>query len=259
MDKKPTTPKSPIEPSHSIDSGAAEQATPIIEELRKKLRSMAQPEVAKKISNSFGPDVPCYGVEFSQVNRLGQDTMRRVRSSGLPLAMAIADPLFRSGNIEEGVIANIILSAQARLIGGVEFEVFAVWVKHLTNPLNTDSLSSHLISRSLAGKPSLVNTLKEWAKDQSIWMRRAAPMSFVPLVREGRFVTDSLSVCEILIGDDDYFVQQGVGNLLMEATRLNAERVVDFLQHRKNQTSSVILRLAATKLKPAQRSMLLNK
>ena len=251
--------KANAEPKETIDPAFKEQAESIINELRKKLTPMARPEIAKRIRDSFGDDVPCYGVEFSQVNRLAQDAMRRVRSSGLPLAMAIADPLFKSGNIEEGVIANIILSSQARLIGGDDFEVFEVWVKHLTNSLNTDALSSHIVSRALAGKPSLVKNLTIWAKDQSKWLRRAASMSFVPLVREGRFVTDALSVSDVLIEDGDYFVQQGVGNLLMEMTRLNSDRVVEFLVERKDRANPLVLRIASTKLKPEQRTQILNK
>ena len=163
------------------------------------------------------------------------------------------------GNIEEGVIAKIILSSQARLIGGDDFVLFEVWVKHLTNSLNTDALSSHIVSRSLAGKPSLVKNLTIWAKDQSKWLRRAASMSFVPLVREGRFVTDALSVSDVLIEDSDYFVQQGVGNLLMEMTRLNSDRVVEFLLERKDRANPLVLRIASTKLKPEQRTQILNK
>ena len=199
--------KANAEPKETIDSVVKEQAEPIINELRKKLAPMARPEIAKRIRDSFGNDVPCYGIEFSQVNRLAQDTMRRVRSSGLPLAMAIADPLFKSGNIEEGVIANIILSSQARLIGGDDFVLFEVWVKHLTNSLNTDALC----------------------------------------------------VSDVLIEDSDYFVQQGVGNLLMEMTRLNSDRVVEFLLERKDRANPLVLRIASTKLKPEQRTQILNK
>ena len=84
-------------------------------------------------------------------------------------------------------------------------------------------------------------------------------MSFVPLVREGRFVTDALSVSDVLIEDSDYFVQQGVGNLLMEMTRLNSDRVVEFLLERKDRANPLVLRIASTKLKPEQRTQILNK
>ena len=84
-------------------------------------------------------------------------------------------------------------------------------------------------------------------------------MAFVPLVREGRFITDALSVAEQLMEDRDEAVQEGVGTLLREATRLQMDRVLEFLDKWKAKSPRTILRLAATKLSPDQRLALLGR
>ena len=257
--RRPRNAQQPAAPTPPVDADANQRATQLVEELRRRLKGAAKPQVAAQLRNAHGEDVPCYGVDLVQANRLGQEVMRRVRGSGLPLSMAIAGPLFRSGNIEEGVAADVIVSGQARLIGGAEFEQFAEWATCLTNAPNTDALASHLISRSLAGRPSLVRALQEWAGSDQRWLRRAAAVAFVPLVREGRFISDALSVAELLMEDADAAVQNGVGTLLMEATRLQGDRVVEFLLAWKDKSPRAVLQAAATKLRPEQRTAVLGR
>jgi len=193
----------------------------------------------------------------ADVHRLGLDFVRRMRTGGLALAMAVADPLMRSGDIEEGMVGNQLVAAMVRHIGGSEFDRFDQWVDALTSEINTDGLASHIISRAVAGKPSLVNRLLEWTKSPSPWRRRAAVLAFSPMVREGRFITDSFSVAEKLLNDPDETVQRGVGMMLIEASRLKADRVFEFLEPRKGDCAKLVLSAAAQKLSQAQRSALL--
>ena len=243
----------------AIDEATQQRAAQLVDEVRSRLRSAGKPQAAAQLRREHGEATPCYGVPLQQANRFGQDLMRHVRGAGLPLAMAIADPLFLSGNIEEGIVADVVVTAQARHIGAGEFERFAAWVGCLTNAPNTDDVSAHMISRSLSGKPSLVATLAEWARSGGRWQRRAAVMAFTPRVREGRFLTDALEVAELLMEDEDAAVQEGVGTLLMEATRLKADRVVEFLMPWKDRSPETIVRLAATKLPPEHRMAVLGR
>ena len=57
--------------------------------------------------------------------------------------------------------------------------------------------------------------------------------------------------------DESEEVQRGVGTMLMEATRLRSDRVVEFLAEWKEQSPRLILQTAATKLQPAQRAEVL--
>ena len=164
------------------------------------MKQAAKPAVADAHARSYGPDAPVYGLTVADANRLGQDAMRRVRGAGLPLALAIAEPLFTSGNLEEGVAAAVIVGAQARNLGAEHFERFDAWANALTNEVNADGLSA-LASRCLSGRPSLVNTLKEWAASDNRFRRRAALTAFIPLVREGRFLSDALGVADLLLAD----------------------------------------------------------
>ncbi len=256
--KRPPRVERPSTAAGPIGEAERERAAAVAAEVRQRLASVAEPRVAAQHRERYGEGVPCHGVPIAQANRIGQDAMRRIRGAGLPLALAVADDLLSGGNLEEGVAADVILSAQARHVGGAEFEHFARWAERLTNEVNADALAAHMVSRSLAGRPSLVKTLREWARAPQPLRRRAAVMAFTPLVREGRFLTDALSVAELLMEDADEVVRQGVAALLVDASRLQAERVAEFLEEWRERSPQTLLHAASAKLRPDQRARVLD-
>jgi 3-methyladenine DNA glycosylase AlkD len=82
-------------------------------------------------------------------------------------------------------------------------------------------------------------------------------MAFTPMAREGRFLTDAFSVAELLMNDPDPQVQAGVGTLLLEAARMQPERVVEFLKPLKDKAPASIVRTATSKMQPGHRSAIL--
>ena len=223
------------------------------DDVRRRLRHAGRKDAAERIRKEAGRDVPCYGVPAADVHRIGLDLVRKLRSPGLPTTLAVADVLFRSGNVEEGLVGAQIVGALARLITGGDFERIEPWGDTLTAPQTADALGASCLSPSLAAKPSLVKTMRAWARSENPSKRRAAIAAFGPLAREGRFTTDALETAEILMEDSSEEAQRGVGAMLMEASRLNGDRVADFLAEWKDRSPRLLLETAASRLQPAQR------
>ena len=236
---------------------SAEVVAKLVEDVRQKLRAAANEKAAAEIKRTYGEEVPCLGVPSSQVSQIGLEKVRQMRTGGLALSLEVADPLWRSGVLEEGLVATQVVNAMGRHIGGGDFGRFETWAGFLTNAANADGLALHLVSRALAAKPSLVNRLREWAKSPNAIRRRAAIVSFVPLVREGRFLTDALSVVGEVMADSDPRVQEGAGLMLMEASRLQADRVVEFIRPWQGKSPRQLLAKAATKLSDSHRAAVL--
>jgi hypothetical protein len=70
-------------------------------------------------------------------------------------------------------------------------------------------------------------------------------------------MTDALMVAEPLMTEANEDVQQAVGTMLMEMTRLQASRVVEFLGPWKGTGPKIIMQLAATKLAGEDRAAVL--
>ena len=241
----------------SAPAPAPELVERLAQEARAKLRSAASEKMAAEMQRTYGENVRCLGVATPQVHQIGMDLVRQMRTGGLALAIEVADPLWRSGLLEEGLIGAQVVGAMGRHIGGSDFERFEAWTATLTNRATADALALQLVSRAVAAKPSLVNKLRVWAQSPRPEYRRAAVMSFVPMVREGRFLTDAFSVVEQVMMDSDPDVQEGAGLMLMEATRLQGDRVFEFLVPWQGKSSRQLLTNAAAKLSPAQRSEVL--
>ena len=244
----------PAPPPPPIDQDLVDRN---VEDLRRRLGRAARSEVAAQLKASLGSDVPCYGVKAPETHSIGLETVRRVRSAGFPLTMAISEALFKSAKLEESLIGAQLVGALARHVGGGDFDRFESWAGTLNNAQTTDALATQCISRAMAAKPSVAMRLLEWGKSDNPWRRRAAVMSFAPLVREGRFMTDALSMADVLMTDPHEEVQRGVGMMLLDASRLQSPRVVEFLVPWKDRASRLILQTAATKLSREDRALIL--
>ena len=247
--QRPAAPAGPpVDPAHVEE---------LVNDLRKRLRQAGRRDVASQLQRTLGRDVPCYGVNAADTHRIGMEFVRRMRTGGLALALHFGDPLWKSGNLEEGLVAAQTIGTLGRLITGGDFERAEAWVESLTNAQTADALAASLVSHTLAAKPSLTLKVQEWAKAPSPWKRRAAIAAFGPMVREGRFMTDALETAELLMTDEHPDVQAAVGNMLMEASRLKAPRVTEFLMEWKDKAPRPLMQAAATKLPQEDRKAVL--
>ena len=228
-----------------------------LRDIRKRLQGAGKKAQADQLRQAYGNDLLCYGVKLLEVHNIGMDFIRRLRSPGYSLSVAVAEELYMSGNLEEGLIGAQIMGAMARHISGSDFDRFEIWAGSLSNPQSAEALAAQCLSRAMAGKPSIALKLVEWAKSEVPWRRVAAVSAFSPLVRDGRFMTDALAVAEELMTDESGDVQKAVGNMLMEMTRLKSDRVVEFLGPWSGRAQRSIVQIAATKLMGADRKAVL--
>ncbi len=242
-------------PAPAVDMAVVEQA---IAEVRRRLQGAGRREVAAQLHRELGDDVPLYGCKPADTHHIGLELLRRHRTGGLPFALAAGDLLF-NGNLEEGQVGAQLVGALARLVTGGDFDRFEAWAASLTNPQTADALGLSCLAPAMAAKPSIAMRLQGWAKDASPWRRRAALAAFVPLVREGRFLTDAFEVTELVMTDPHPAVREAVANLMVEASRLQAERVAEFLLGWKGRAPEDLLRPAADKLSPDQRTAVLGR
>lgn len=247
--KRPLSPAAP-----PVDREVVERT---VNDIRKRLQGAGRTELIDQLKKAYGEDLSCHGVKPIDVHNIGMDFVRRLRSSGYAVSVAIAEDLYTSRNLEEGLIGAQLVGAMARHISGGDFDQFEVWGGFLSNPQSADALGLQCISRAMAGKPSIALKLVEWAKSDVPWCRVAAVSSFSPLVREGRFMTDALMVAEELMTDENEDVQKAVGTMLMEMTRLKSGRVVEFLEPWKGKAQRSIVQAAATKLMGSDREAVL--
>jgi 3-methyladenine DNA glycosylase AlkD len=97
--------------------------------------------------------------------------------------------------------------------------------------------------------------ISEWREANSVWQRRASVVAFANLAREGDqnfpgFTEMVLETCSHLLGNQERFVQTGVGWFLRELSRSDQCRVVGFVEANLDRFSREALKNATKSLPP---------
>ena len=142
---------------------------------------------------------------------------------------------------------------------------FEFWLEHYaTNWSLVDDLCIKTIYTFLLARPHLITSTQHWAYSQVPWCRRASNVVWVKFVKrkigKSTYALDTdliFSQCNILIDDDDYFVQKSVGWLLKVTSVHHQTDVVAYIEKNISLLTRPTLRYAIEKLeKPLQKKLL---
>lgn len=159
------------------------------------------------------------------------------------------EELWRSGLLEESFIASKWSYAVRKEYQPEDFAVFARWVEHyVSNWASCDTLGNHTIGAFIEMYPEYLSGLKEWARSNNRWMRRASAISLIIPAKQGKFLQEIFAIAGILLLDQDDLVQKGYGWLLKEASRKNQQEVFDFVLKHKKVMPRTALRYAIEKM-----------
>ena len=92
--------------------------------------------------------------------------------------------------------------------------------------------------------PERINDLKDWAKSNNRWLKRASAVSLIIPAKRGKFLKDIFKIADILLLDKDDMVQKGYGWMLKEASKLHQKDVYDYVIKNKNIMPRTALRYA---------------
>jgi 3-methyladenine DNA glycosylase AlkD len=102
--------------------------------------------------------------------------------------------------------------------------------------------------------PEYVNELKNWAKSQNRWVKRASAVSLIISARKGMFLKDIFEIVDILLLDKDDMVQKGYGWMLKAASETYhksdtyQKEVFDYVMSKKAIMPRTALRYAIEKM-----------
>jgi 3-methyladenine DNA glycosylase AlkD len=105
--------------------------------------------------------------------------------------------------------------------------------------------------------PMLRRTLPRWARDDDFWMRRAALLSILPLVKRGEAPFSAFSVLAVpMLGEREFFIRKAIGWALREVGKTRPADVVAFLRTHGADVAGLTLREAVKYLPPVDRAAL---
>src|SRR5580692_6852985 len=240
-------------PQHSMIQPAVALArfTPAeaAKHIRRALETGGSAKHAAGVQWFFKDEIQSHGWYTADLRRAAVGVRREIkRERGLDFLVEVADHLFSGSVLEEKVAAVFLLEKLDGEFGNGEFKRFESWLDRISSWADHDALVHSLIAPMVAAKPARAKTVLRWAKSPNRWHRRAACVALIKGARIKMFFPEITKLSDSLLADQDDMVQKGLGWLLRETTKFDAQRTVPYLMTIRGRAPRRVLRTACETL-----------
>jgi 3-methyladenine DNA glycosylase AlkD len=224
-------------------------ADEIITEIRNELQLAIDPKTSGTYSRFFKEDVLSYGVKTATVSQIARKYYAEIKSRGKKEIFLLCEELLKSDYNEEAFIAFDWVYRIHTEFTPEDFWVFEKWLKdYINNWAKCDTLCNHTIGSLVEKFPKFTENLKQWAKSDNRWLRRASAVTLIIPAKKGLFLKDIFEIADLLLMDKDDLVQKGYGWMLKEAVVLHRDEVFAFVMRNKKTMPRTALRYAIEKM-----------
>ena len=221
----------------------------IAAQIRRALKDGGSSEHAAGVQWFFKEEIKSHGWYTSDLRRASRRLRREIREQhGFDSLIHVADNLFSGMILEEKIAAVFLLEKLDAEFGEREFRLFQSWLDRIRSWADHDALVHYLIAPMVAAKPARAKTVFRWAKSPDRWHRRAACVALIQGTRAKKFFPQVTKLSDALLGDEDDMVQKGLGWLLRETAKFDANRTVPYLMKIRSRAPRLVLRTACETL-----------
>lgn len=232
----------------------------IIDKIRTELRNSADERTQATSQNFFKEKIMTYGVKMPTVNRISKEYFKHTESKPKSEIFDLCDILWQSGNLEESIIACNWSYSIHKKYEPEDFELFERWInKYVNNWASCDTLCNHTVGEFIEMYPEYIIRLKELAKSDNRWSRRASSVTLIIPARKGKFLNDILEIADILLLDKEDLVQKGYGWMLKAASEAHRQEIFDYVMKNRAVMPRTSLRYAIEKMPKELRNRAMEK
>lgn len=232
----------------------------IIKDIQNELKNLADDKIRESSKRFFKDEIRCHGIKTAVVTRIGKEYFKKIKNMDKPEIFALCGELWKTGYMEESCIAcnwSYYIHENYEM---QDIKVFETWIEnYVNNWASCDTLCNHTVGSFIDMYPDRINVLKQWAKSDNRWMRRAAAVSLIIPAKKGRYIKDIFEIAGILLTDSDDMVQKGYGWMLKAASQSHCEEVYDYVIDNRNTMPRTALRYAIEKMPGDLRAMAMKK
>ena len=226
--------------------------------IRRVLKDGGSAPHSEDVQHFFKEEVSSRGWYTAELRKVAVRFRRSiVREQSMDFLVQVADKLFSGRVLEEKVLAVLMLENQTKHLTENEFRLFASWMDRVSNWADHDAVAHYLLSPMVAADPKRSREVFRWAKSRNRWRRRAACVALIRGAREKKLFAEIVRLANRLLADEDDMVQKGLGWLLRETAKANANRTVPYLMKIRSRAPRLVLRTACETLPASVRKKVL--
>ncbi len=221
----------------------------MLNELKQELNNLKNPERAQHSARFFKTGKGEYA-EGDIFIGLSNPIIRTIAKKYLNISFNDLQELLNSKIHEYRLIALVILVNKYKKAKKDFFEkrkIYEFYMKNTKNINNWDlvDLSAPTIVGDFLSREG-TDLLKMLVKSENLWERRIAVLSTFALIKK-KNLGDSLSIADMLIGDEHDLIHKAVGWMLREVGKKNREVLEIFLKDRYKTMPRTMLRYSIEK------------
>jgi 3-methyladenine DNA glycosylase AlkD len=227
-------------------------------QIRNALKGGGSTEHSAGVQWFFKDEIKSHGGYTAELRRAVRRCRREIlRKHDFDFLVKVADKLFFGNVLEEKIAAVFLLEKMDAQFGDREFRTFESWLDRISSWADHDGLVHYLIAPMVAANPARVKDVFCWAKSRDRWHRRAACVAMIRGARAKMLFPEIVKLSDSLLGDEDDMVQKGLGWLLRETAKFDAQRTVPYLMKVRGRAPRLVLRTACETLPAATRARVL--
>ncbi|MGB7567284.1 MAG: DNA alkylation repair protein [Chitinivibrionales bacterium] len=221
----------------------------IINKIRLELKQYGDEKTKTSSQRFFKEKVKFYGVKNPIESKIGNKHFKAVKDKNKTEIFNLCEELWRSGYMEESLIACNWSYYVRKDYEPKDFRIFEKWVNNFVNNwASCDTLCNHTVGAFVEMYPEYVSVLEKWALSKNRWMRRASAVSLIIPARKGKFMQEIFKIADALLLDEDDLVQKGYGWMLKAASQAHQEQVLNYVIRKKSIMPRTALRYAIEKM-----------
>jgi len=221
----------------------------ILDKIREELERNMDEKIQASNQRFFKEQIKSYGIKSATIGKLSKEYFQLIKGSNKAYIFDLCEELWESGYIEESIIACNWSYYIHKIFERDDFRIFEKWISnYVNNWASCDTLCNHTVGEFVAMFPGYISKLKEFAKSENKWMRRASAVTLIIPARRGKFLEYILEIADILLLDKEDMVQKGYGWMLKAASESHQEEIFNYVMSKKSIMPRTALRYAIEKM-----------
>ena len=232
----------------------------LYESIVNDLASLGAASPYKADANEPDPRYKSYGVRAAGKKQVIRTHRAAIRTLTRAEKLALAHKLVQSRVGEQQSVALHILEQLVDYFVPDKFGELDSIIRCLHGWSKIDSYTGSLLRDVLLNQPdAMLDLVRQWNRDEDVWLRRASVVLFTRKVaRSGSFNDIAFELCDNLVHAPEPLVQKGVGWCLKDMMHSDKARVIAYVkQLRAAGVSSTITLYAIKDLKGEERKQIM--
>ena len=227
--------------------------------IRRVLKDGGSAPHAEGVQHFFKEEVKSRGWYTGELRKVAVRFRRVIlKEQGLEFLLKVADQLFSGEVLDEKNFAVFLLETLTGEFDDKQFKLFESWLGRIGSWADHDALVHYLIAPMVAADRRRTKHVFRWAKSRDRWHRRAACVALIQGTRQKMFFREITRLSNLLLCDPDDMVQKGLGWLLRETAKADANETIPYLMRIREGAPRLVLRTACETLPSRNRLMILS-